>query len=359
LKLIRSDSFEGLNKAMKRLGLTLVLALGISASFHGYSQEPDKSCRIMFYNVENFFDPFDDTITRDEEFTPGGEKGWTYSRFMEKAVRIARVIIACGDPEPPVIVGLAEVENRFVLEKLVFDTPLRVLNYKIVHQDSPDRRGIDVALLYRREMVKVDTFYFARVQTEDTSYRTREILISRCVLFGSDTMTVAVNHWPSRYGGAAGSEQKRMAAAWQLKQEMDRLINVHCQKNILIMGDFNDEPGDNSLQVLSASLPQENNESPVRFINLMPPVISPSHVGTIKHEGLWCMFDQILVSEELYHGVEGLAIRNKKAAVFNAAFLLEVDNSHLGRKPFRTFQGPAYHKGYSDHLPVFTDVLID
>jgi predicted extracellular nuclease len=315
------------------------------------AQEYPGSLQVMFYNVENFFDPFDDSLTEDDEFTPSGERSWTYSRFMDKAVKIARVIIACGDPDPPVIVGLAEVENRFVLEKLVNETPLCRLGYSVIHCDSPDRRGIDVAMIYQKEHVVIDTFYYIPVVLADTNEKTREILMVRGVLYSSDTVVMAFNHWPSRYGGAAGSRHKREIAARSLKEHLEQLLLDENSQNLLIMGDFNDEPSDPSIQLLTGEDTILEGDPGLKLINISAGPDESS--GTAKYKGFWYVFDQVVVSETLLKGRRGIVVRNEKAAIFSAAFLLESDNSHLGEKPFRTFYGPAFHDGYSDHLPVF------
>lgn len=314
--------------------------------------------RVMFYNVENYFDPFDDAETRDEEFTPGGSRQWTYARFMEKAVKIARVIIACSGPDPPVIVGLAEIENRFVLEKLVYETPLKALGYRIIHRDSPDFRGIDVALLYRQERVRVDTAWWLPVVLGDTAEKTRDILMARCILQEADTLVVAVNHWPSRWGGAVASQERRMLAAQTLKKELDRLFAANPCSNIVVMGDFNDEPGDPSLMCLSERSLRAQGGCRAEMINLMAESASLKRPGTIRHEGNWFFFDQMVVSQAMLKGENGLITLKEKAAVFDAAFLLETDNSHPGMKPFRTFLGPSFHRGFSDHLPVYLDINI-
>jgi hypothetical protein len=320
------------------------------------SQAQDKpdSLQVMFYNVENFFDPFDDTLTRDEEFTPEGSRLWTYSRFMDKAVKIGRVIIACGDPEPPAIIGLAEIENRFVLETLIHETPLNRFDFGIIHKDSPDLRGIDVALLYSRDKIRIDTFNFLHVPLEDPEDYTRDILVARCIIFEKDTLVICVNHWPSRYGGAASSQGKRISAATSLKEHLDVEYGCGPEVNILVMGDFNDEPADPSLQVLSSSEIKHEDPCDNYLVNLMNSIEYPE--GTVKYGGFWYIFDQFIVSSALIQGTGGVITKNKKAAIFAAAFLFEADNSHIGGKPFRTFLGPAYHHGFSDHLPVLVTI---
>jgi predicted extracellular nuclease len=321
------------------------------------AQDSPARFRVMFYNVENYFDPFDDPATKDEEFTPDGARSWTYSDFLEKAVRISRVILAAGNPDPPAIIGLAEVENRFVLEKLVYETPLKGLGYRIIHEDSPDSRGIDVAMIYRKHCFRVDTFYYRRVNLGDTSEKTRDILVVRGVLPGEDTLTLIVNHWPSRFGGAAGSEYKRKAAAGCLVDVVGELFESNPGENIIVMGDFNDEPGDPSLMAVTDENCYPSAGCLPGMSNLMPVQDMFPVSGTIKHEGHWYFFDQLIVSGNLLEGKSGLGICQKKAAVLSAAFLLETDNSHLGVKPFRSFLGPADHHGFSDHLPVMLDIM--
>jgi len=339
-------------KGVHRLAVFVLMLIIVD----GCGQSTAETTRVMFYNVENFFDPFDDSLTKDEEFTPAGSRHWTYSRFMDKAVKIARVVLAAGDPDPPAIIGLAELENQFVLEKLVYDTPLRKYGYAIIHEDSPDRRGIDVGMIYRKDLVRLDTFYYIPVNFDDTSSKTREILLASFVLPGNDTLWVSVNHWPSRYGGAGATAKKRLVAARTAKTALAELLGSHPGARIVVVGDFNDEPADESMKYLVSWEQEASDPGSLRLVNLGPRHGSSGVQGTIKHGGLWAGFDQVLVSENMIRGSRGLRVKNKEAAIFGAAFLLEADNSHLGRKPFRTYQGPAYHGGFSDHLPVYVDI---
>jgi predicted extracellular nuclease len=345
---VRCRIWRFLREARISRALLFVLILGLLTS---RAQVSPGHLQVMFYNVENFFDPFDDTLTRDDEFTPEGEKNWSYAKFIDKAVKISRVIIACGEDKPPSIVGLAEIENRFVLEKLVYETPLNSLRYGIVHKDSPDWRGIDVALIYRKEEVVIDTFYYLPVVLGNEDSKTRDILIVQSIVFEADTLLIAVNHWPSRYGGAATSSSKRMIASSTLKAHLDSISMERHELNIIIMGDFNDEPSDPSLKAIIEKDIMGRNGQTARLNNLMTGISKDK--GTAKYNGHWHMFDQLIVSENLLMEESGLCVKNKKAAILAAAFLLEADNSHLGEKPFRTFNGPAFHNGYSDHLPVY------
>ena len=169
---------------------------------------------------------------------------------------------------------------------------------------------------------------------------------------------IAVCHWPSRYGGAAETEPRRMAVASQLERYLQQAWCKDTCRNILVMGDLNDEPSDPSVQYLTKLQADGGLSAPFPLINLMPLHLAPGQEGTIKSAGYWSIFDQVIVSYDLFSGQNGLQVKNKKAAIFQAAFLLEADNSHLGRKPFRSFLGPAYHRGFSDHLPVYIDINI-
>jgi endonuclease/exonuclease/phosphatase family metal-dependent hydrolase len=332
------------------------IAVLFSLPFFSGGQDSCPIFRVMLYNVENYFDPFDDPLTRDEEFTPSGARSWTYGDFMEKSVKIARVIMAAGNPEPPAIVGLTEIENRFVLEKLVYETPLKRFGYRIIHEDSRDPRGIDAALIYRKDFFKIDTFYYRKVHFKDTAARTRDILVVRGSPSGGDTLALIVNHWPSRYGGAAGSSYKRMAAAFAMREIITELYEKNPCENIVAMGDFNDEPDDPSMKAITAPYDPARETCMAKMVNLMPVAGLFPLTGTIKHEGHWYFFDQIIVSKSLLEGSNRLEVYQRKAAVLSAAFLLETDNSHLGVKPFRSFVGPANHHGFSDHLPVIIDI---
>ena len=306
---------------------------------------------IVFYNVENLFDTKDDSLTSDEEFLPGGDKNWTNERFHRKIVRIYQTIVALGKGEIPAVIGLCEIENREVLNRLIYDTPLNRLNYRIIHQESPDARGVDVALLYRPDIFEPDSSCWLRVPLP-ANEKTREILMVKGRLWENDTVYFYVNHWPSRYGGAGSSNAKRLAAASTLAVSVRRVFMANSQANIIIMGDFNDEPGDESLQTVNKILMNEYAGSNVSVINLSEKSSITGLEGTIKHQGTWSVFDQVLVSPAIYNGLNGCLLVNRKAEIFRAEFLVETDETYTGVKPFRTYSGPGYHDGFSDHLPV-------
>ncbi len=204
--------------------------------------------RIMFYNVENLFDIYNDSLTNDDEFTPEGERRWNNYRFYKKLNNLSKVIISIGEWDPPAVVGLCEIENRFVLNKLIYETPLKNFDYKIIHSESPDRRGIDVALLYRKSKFEPLFYYPVRINFPgDTLSKTRDILYVKGVFSGIDTAHLFINHWPSRYGGYEDSKTKRLFVASVLRNKIDSIFFTEMNPGIIIMGDFNDEPWDESI----------------------------------------------------------------------------------------------------------------
>jgi hypothetical protein len=245
----------------------------------------------------------------------------------------------------PAIVGLCEIENRDVLEKLVFDTPLKKYDYRIIHRDSPDTRGIDVALLYRGGIFSPDTSIWLKVDLSNGS-ATREILVVKGKLRGIP-LYVYVNHWPSRSGGALASEPRRLNAAGVVRRSVDSLLQLDPIANIVITGDFNDEPENKSLQILTG--PVTNNEN---ICNLSPETGISNTIGTIRHQGSWSIFDQVLVSEAVLSGRNGMKLTSGTMEILAAPFLLEPDPVYSGYRPKRTYLGPNYHDGFSDHLPV-------
>jgi predicted extracellular nuclease len=324
----------------------------------GKVSEPPKSLRIMFYNCENFFDTYNDSLTSDEEFLPGGERHWTNNRFYKKLQNTFKVIMAVGGGETPAIVGLSEIENRFVLEKLVFDTPLKNFVYRIIHHESPDRRGIDVGLLYRKSCFTPLHDEAIRIPfADDTASRTRDILYAKGLLENGDTLHVFVNHWPSRYGGYMPTLGKRNFVAGVLKKRTDSLFLKNPEALIVIMGDFNDDPADESIsRVLKAGDPV-NKSAVNQLYDLM--LVKPEDwpFGTLKYRESWNTFDQLIVSEELLDDSSSVHLSGRGAHIFHDAFLLEPDDAFLGQRPFRTYNGFKYSGGFSDHLPVYIDLI--
>lgn len=314
--------------------------------------------RIMFYNVENYFDIYDDSLKRDEEYTPKGTRYWSWNRFEEKKNNIAKVISAVGGFEPVDIVGLCEIENRYVLEQLVKKSALQTQNFNIIHEESPDNRGIDVALLYRSEKFKPLLHQAMNISfPNDTTRKTRNILYVKGLVLNSDTIHLFVNHWPSRWGGMLESEEGRITAAKRLRQKVDTLLMIDADANIVIMGDFNDEPDNASLKdFLKAGEKQLSNNESNDLVNLMFEKMHKE--GSHKFQDKWGILDMFIVSNNLFNDKnDKMKIKNLKANIFKATFLLETDDTYLGQKPFRTYVGFKFNGGFSDHLPIYIDLI--
>lgn len=334
-----------------------ILQAGTQAQTSVDSKPDNQALRLVFYNAENLFDPFDDSLTNDNEYTPRGIRGWTYKKFEHKLINISKVLISVGGWDAPGIIGMCEVENHFVLYKLLSDTPLNKLGYKIIHKDSPDPRGIDVAMIYRPDKFKPLTFRAIPVRFPfDPAGRTRDILYVKGLVAGKDTLHVFLNHWPSRYGGYAATRSKRAFVAAVLRSAIDSLMHVVPAARIVVMGDFNDEPSDEDLtQVLKAGgdsiLPGTGD-----LFNMMFHLQGNWRSGTNKYHENWSVIDQIIISYSLLHAQTGLFTYAGGAHIYDAPFLLMEDKTYFGVKPFRTYFGPKYQGGFSDHLPVYFDL---
>lgn len=310
--------------------------------------------RIMFYNVENLFDVYDDSLTTDEEFTPSGSRHWTLKRYNTKLSNIYKVVIAAGGWRPPDIIGLCEVENRKVLQDLVGNTPFSKYDYRIVHENSSDRRGIDVAFIYNNRTVKyLDAGCFS-IDKQD--FQTRDIVYFK-VLLGKDTCHLFANHWPSRSNGQLETEPDRFAAAHVLKRLTDSLFRINIAAKILIMGDFNDEPADKSMVYHLGAHTDTKTQVPGLLYNMTKAPTSGNIKGTLKYQGNWNIFDQMIVSGSFLLENTGLSVGAEGFKILDTPFLLTVDERYNGFKPFRTYNGYRYHGGFSDHLPVYIDLV--
>jgi hypothetical protein len=310
----------------------------------------------MFYNTENFYDSENDSLTRDDEFTTEGIRRWTPGRMHKKAERLGKVIVAAGKWNPPVIVGLCEVENLRVLELLSGIAPLRKYHYKIVQKDSPDERGMDVALIYRSDLFKpFDWEAIPVVDPNDRSFKTRDILQVSGVLNACDTLHLFVNHWPSRYGGIMETIRFRRLAAETLKKAIRHLKSRFTNAKIVCMGDFNDTPDDESIAVVLGAKEADNPIVKGELINLSQGWHS-NPVKTIKSQYSWEVFDQWIVSDNFVESTG--CIKFPHAEIFNPGFLLEPDVKFGGVKPKRTYVGFKYREGFSDHLPILLRIQL-
>jgi hypothetical protein len=318
-----------------------------------------RQCRIVFYNVENLFHPENDSLKNDDEFTPGGTYHWTYRKYFLKIKKIAQVIISMSEEGKPAIIGLCEIENRRVLEDLISKTLLRSLGYHIIHQESPDPRGIDVAFLYDPDVFVPESYHSIRIfKKNGEELFTRDILKVSGRFFSKFRCHFFVNHWPSRRGGQKASESRRMLVAGHLKDEINRIFLEENNPNIIIMGDFNDEPTDKSLKyVLQASeYLQDKNDQGLLF-NLM---FGPYQRGEGSHfmkTGFVesSVIDQFIVSRALMESKNGMQLTDNTGIIYRKIFLVNEKNG----MPLRTYQGLKYIGGISDHLPVFIDITFE
>jgi len=319
----------------------------------GAGKRGEDALRVMFYNVENLFDPKDDSAKADEEYVPGGMRGWNSNRLKRKLINISKVTLAVGGWDPPEIIGLCEVENRMVLYLLTTDTPLKNFGYKIIHRESPDPRGIDVALLYRPEKFRV--LYSAPISIRfpfDTASRTRDILFVKGIACKRDTINIFVNHWPSKFGGAMATIPKRNYVASVLRNNVDSLLAINPYANILIIGDLNDSPMDESVSKVLRAKMDSTGLAPNDLYNMNAGAGLSWKKGTIKFREEWETIDHMIISRPLLSYTTPHSMQ-----IFDAPFLLQDDEAWFGQKPFRTYYGAKYIGGFSDHLPVYMDFI--
>lgn len=310
--------------------------------------------RVAFYNVENLFDTEDNPTRQDEEFLPDSKKQWTAERYQDKLTKLAQVI---AELNYPVLLGLAEVENEAVLRDLTEHADLAEAGYDLVHYDSPDARGIDVALLYRTAFFTPVSSQAIPVTFQKDDYKSRDILLVSGTL-GQDakynTVHVLVNHWPSRRGGVAQSEPRRLAAAELARQAVDELLQADATANVILVGDFNDEPTDRSITEGLRATGATQKTDPFQLFNTVSALDAQGR-GTYQFRGDWDMLDQIIVSNGLVEDapkIDDYYYLPESATVFAPDWLLQAEGKYAGY-PDRTYAGNKYLGGYSDHLPVY------
>lgn len=309
--------------------------------------------RMMFYNVENLFDIYNDPDTEDDEFLPEGVMRWNSTRYHKKINSLYKTIVAAGEWMPPGVISMCEIENRKVLEDLVYGTYLSKFDYRIIHEDSPDRRGIDVCLIYRNDLVEIlDYKYLIPSEIVNESFSSRSVLYTR-LAFGTDTVHLFVNHWPSRRGGVLAGEDLRLRMAEMIEQKSDSIIlKSGGSAKIVIMGDFNCTPDDLEMNAMIAG-----KENDVFLINLSDS-LAQSGKGTYRYMGTWEMIDQVIVSKGLFKSQYGFYSDYNLLTVFGPEFLLKRDPKYPGFSPFSTYLGYRYQGGFSDHLPVLIDLKL-
>lgn len=325
--------------------------------FWGFAQEKKnyKIRTIAFYNVENLFDIENDSLTFDDDRTPDGKDNWTQNRYEQKLSNISKVLSEIGadiSETSPDIIGLCEVENKQVVEDLVNQPLLQDKTYGIVHFDSPDERGIDVALLYKKTVFLPTSFASHRLllfnDDEQRNYTRDQLVVGG--LLDDEQMYFTVNHWPSRSGGAARSKPYRMAAAKLNKRIIDSLQRMDPLAKIISMGDLNDDPIDDSLKKVLKTKGKKKKLEQGDLFNPMEK-LHKKGIGSLAYRDKWNLFDQILFTENFINSKKD-NYRFWKAGVFNAPYLISKKGQYRGY-PFRTYSGGSYTGGYSDHFPVY------
>ena len=302
--------------------LSLIFSLPILAE--------KSSLRIVSYNVENLFDTKHDTLKNDSSFLPEGMHHWTYRRYQTKIDRIAQVLVNIGGWESVPLVGLCEVENARCLRNLCYK--LRRFHYKYVHYDSPDERGVDVALLYDSTRLSILNSRALSLSLDGDA--TRDILYVSALYEQRDTVHVMMCHLPSQLGGASNTDWKRQRAKSLIQSQIDSILLLQPSANIVVMGDMNTSAQDDL----------------TGMVNLMIP-IQKMGKGTHKYQGIWTCLDQFYVSHSL--------LEQSTATIFAPQWLLEEDTKYLDYKPHRTYIGFRYNDGYSDHLPIVLHLRLD
>jgi len=315
------------------------------------SVSAQSSLRVMFYNVENLFDVKNDSLTNDDDFTPEGTLRWDYGRYWNKLRNISRVITAVGEMQSPALVGLCEVENDSVIFDLTRRSPLRAQQYEYVMTNSPDERGIDVALLYQRDQFQLLSKNEYVISFTSPTKPSRNLLYVKGKISPTDTLHVFVCHFPSRSGGQMQSEQARLDAAALVKRKTDSIFCENVAAKIVIMGDFNDHPTDKSLRTVLNAGRIDTETATHSLFNLLAHRLHEKEIGSYKYQGNWEILDQIIVSRALLD-----RISESGQVIFKPPFLLEEDRNG-GYKPFRTYIGPRYNGGFSDHMPVYIDII--
>lgn len=331
---------------IKKTLFLLLTVLLVSAASYGQTEK----AIIAFYNLENLFDTIDDPNTRDEQFLPDGDYQWTSERYEKKLENMSKVISRIAKGQGGItLLGISEIENERVVRDLINHPNLKPLNLELVHHDSPDRRGVDVALIYRKDRFQVIDVKPYRLVTEDTAFRTRDQLLVSGILDGSDTLHVIVNHWPSKLGGEKRSMPKRVAAAALSKHISDSIMQSNPMAKVVIMGDLNDNPDAKSIiQTLGAKKKAKDTE----LYQLFNPMYK------LYMDGVWSyvyrdepnVIDQIIISYGLLNAQHGF--KYASVHIFRESYMLTQSGSYEGY-PLRTFVAGVYQGGYSDHLPVY------
>lgn len=328
--------------------LALLTALGVSAQ-----SDPRQPLvyGVAFYNLENLFDTINNNGKYDLEFSPGGARQWNSDKYWSKINNLAYCIskmVTKNTPNGPAIIGVSEIENKSVLDDLVRAKDIKQWRLQVVHHDSPDRRGVDVGLLYNPRLFKVlDVTNHTLVIPGNPDFRTRDQMCVTGIL-GGDTLSVIVNHWPSRLGGQERSSYLREAAGALSKHIADSLWAIRPNQGVIVMGDLNDDPQDKSCALALGAKRDQDKVEPHGFFNPWWRVLDKG-IGTLAYKSQWNLFDQIIVSGTLLKHNDA-PLQYTSCKVNNFDFLFDTEGTRQGY-PKRTYSGGAWLNGYSDHFP--------
>lgn len=315
--------------------------------------EGKKDFKVAFYNVENLFDIVDNPDKPDDEFTPTGANKWTAERYNDKLTKIGKVIAAMG---LPTFVGMCEMENEAVLKDLVANPQLADGHYGVAHRESNDYRGIDLALLYDKEQFVVENIdnivlNFPKSITGGQNYTSRDLFHVTGEMRDKTVLHIFVNHFPSRRGGTRESEPKRTFVAGELRKEIDKVLAADENAHIIIMGDFNDKPEDKSIAKVLKAVEKDTDE-PQELINCFTSFHKEGK-GSYNYRGNWDMLDQIILSDNFFNATA--TWKYKAATIFSKDWMMYKDKDG-NESPNRTYGGPNYYGGFSDHLPVYVEI---
>ncbi len=344
---------------MKRTILALLVAFAVMGAAAQEQKTQYRVYGVAFYNLENLFDTINNNGNYDLEFSPQGARQWDGHKYWSKIHNLAYAISQMKSqttPNGPAIIGVSEIENKSVLDDLVNDPQIRAWNLQVVHHDSPDRRGVDVGLLYNPRYFKFESVTNHRLYVESNPrLRTRDQM---CVtgMLGNRRVSVIVNHWPSRLGGQEQSSYLREAAADLSKHIADSIWAIDPDRGIFVMGDLNDDPDDRSLTHNLGAVKKPIDAKPHGFYNPWWSILRDRGIGTLAYKGGWNLFDQIVISGNLLkeNSTED-ELQYYKSVVHNHDFLIDRQGTRQGY-PKRTFSAGAWLDGYSDHFP--TEVFL-
>jgi len=342
---------NNLIKLIQTIAFALLISLSTSSLAQNY-----EIVAIGYYNLENLFDTIDSEGVRDSEYLPNSKKQWNTEKYFLKLDHMARVLSDIATDKTPdglAIFGISEIENKMVVEDLINRKALKDRNYQIVHYDSPDRRGIDVALVYNPKYFKLTNSYSAPFVDADTNFKTRDQLVVTGLLMGEE-VHFQVNHWPSRSGGEKRSRPKRNAAGKLARSLADSLLAIDPKAKVIIMGDLNDDPTNQSVAKYLKATDDKSKLKDGYFFNPYM-TLNRNGIGSIAYRDSWNNFDQIILTPALVTK-DRSSWSFYKANIFKKPYMINQEGKYKGY-PKRTHAGGKFQGGYSDHLPVYIYLL--